>query len=120
MPAWGTKVKKRSRTQPDAKPPESLASLLSKLFEQLPNLIQHMATTRYDDGTPRQPGTMMIQTMGAAWKIVLKEKDGKMEMNVVGNTLDDALVLAELYAGSDDAPWEPDNWARQQETRKKK
>lgn len=110
-PAVGVDVKKRKPKDGAASQAETLASVVTKLFEKLPNIVQHMAVVRYDDGEARQAGRIIVETLGASWKVILKDKDTKCEINCVGNTLDDALVLADLYAGSDDAPWEPDVWA---------
>lgn len=98
--------------------PKHLAPLASKHFASLPNLAMHCAVVRYDDGDPRQAGWFTVKTQGSAWVIVLKDPDSASQMSCIGNTLDDALVLAELMVGSDDAPWEPDPWAKRQGQRK--
>lgn len=85
----------------------------SVVFGKLPNLIQHCAVTRYEDGDPRQPGWFTLKTLGSSWVVQVKDPDSCAQMQAVGPTLDDALALADLLLGGEQAPWEPDPWARQ-------
>lgn len=98
--------------------PKHLAPLATKSMISFPNMVAHCCVTRYDDGDPRQPGWFTLKTQGSAWVVVLKDPDSASQMQCLGNTLDDALALAELMAGSDDAPWEPDPWAKRQAGKK--
>lgn len=99
--------------------PKHLAPLTSKNFQSLPNLVMHCCVCKYDDGDPRQPGWLSIRSQGAAWVVTLKDPDTGTQMQCLGNTLDDALALADMMAGSDDAPWEIDPWAKKQASKKK-
>lgn len=100
--------------------PKSLAPLTTKSMVQFPNLMLFCSVVRYDDGDPRQPGWFQIRTDGSAWKVVLKDTDTASQMTCLGNTIDDAMALAELYCAADDAPWEPDPWARKKSAGGKK
>lgn len=100
--------------------PKHLAPLMTKGMASFPNLVMHCAVTRYDDGDPRQPGWFTVRTQGSAWVIILKDPDSATQMQCLGNTLDDAMALAELMVGADDAPWELDQWAKRQGQRKGK
>jgi hypothetical protein len=100
--------------------PKHLAPLLTKSMSGFPNLVMFCAVVKYDDGDPRQAGWIQVRTDGSAWKVILKDTDTASQMTCLGNTLDDALALAELYAGADDAPWEPDPWARKNSMKGKK
>lgn len=97
-----------------------LAPVDSTVFGQLPNIVQHCCVTRYDDGTARQPGWLTIRSQGSAWVVQLKDPDSGCQMRANGNTLDDALALAELLLGAEEAPWEPDPWLASQKKRGKK
>lgn len=92
----------------------------SEVFSRLSNLVSHCAVTRYDDGTPRKTGWFTIKVMGAAWIVQVKDPDGCCSMSLTAQTLDDALALADVMLGADDAPWEPDPFLRSAESRKKK
>jgi len=89
-----------------------LAAMETTCFDRLANIVAHCAVCKYDDGGPRQPGMVMIKTLGASWVVVLKDADAGLQMQCLGATLDDALALAELHLGSEEAPWETDPWAQ--------
>jgi len=97
-----------------------LAAMECSIFSSLPSLMAHCGVTRYDDGTPRQPGWVSIQTRGAAWIVTVKDPDAGAKLNATGNTLDDALALAELLLSSEEAPWEVDPFLQGQQKKKKK
>lgn len=97
-----------------------LAAMESNLFAALPSLVAHCGVTRYDDGEPRQPGWVSIQTRGAAWIVTVKDPDAAAKLNATANSLDDALCLAELLLSSEEAPWEPDPFLMSQSKKKKK
>lgn len=85
-----------------------LAPLDGVVLGKFPALVAHCAVTRYDDGEPRRPGWFTVKSMGSAWCIQVKDPDAAASMTAIGNTLDDALTLAELLLGAEEAPWEPD------------
>jgi len=87
-----------------------LAPLETNVFGKLFNIVSHCCLTRYDDGDARQPGWVTIKTQGSAWVVQVKDPDGCCGMQCIGNTLDDALALADLLLGAEDAPWEPDRF----------
>lgn len=114
-------VKRRSPNPTVAKDgPVHLAPVETVVFGKLMNLVAHCAETRYDDGEPRKPGWFTIKTMGAAWVVQVKDPDSCCQMMTTAATLDDALALADVLLGSDEAPWEPDPFLKRQETGKKK
>lgn len=100
--------------------PEHIAPIDSTALSAFPNLVKHCCITRYDDHTPRRPGWITVQTQGAAWMVVCKDPDACAQLRVTGPTLDDALALAELLLGAEDAPWEPDRFLSSQGNGKKK
>jgi len=97
-----------------------LAPIESNVFAKLFNLVQHCAVTRYDDGESRQPGWFTVKTAGSAWVVQVKDPDSCCSLQAIGNTLDDALALADLLLGADDAPWEVDRFLKKQEAEKRK
>ena len=117
---WAVKMKKRQIGQAAKESSaQHLAGIESKHFGGLHSLVAHCAVTRYDDGDVRQPGSMIIKTQGAAWVIVLKDPDAAAQLQVIGQTLDEALELAAMLLDSDEAPWEEDRWAKSRQPRKK-
>jgi len=115
-----TVKRKDVRNQPSADGPSHLAAMESDVFSKLQNLVSHCAVTRYDDGTTRRTGWFTVKVMGAAWIVQVKDPDGACSMSLTAQTLDDALALADVMLGADDAPWEPDPFLKAQDARKKK
>lgn len=114
----------RKRAVPDA-PQGDLASFTmvsmdTKILTSLQNVMAHLCVVRFEDGTPRKPGRMFIETQGTMWKIVLKEPEGGLELAVCANTIDDALATADLLLGSDQCPWQLDPWQHGKINGKKK
>jgi len=94
--------------QPSDGAASHLAAIESNVFAKLGSLVGHCCVTRYEDGTPRRPGWFTVKTMGAAWCVQVKDPDAAASFQATAQTLDDALALADLLLGSDEAPWEPD------------
>lgn len=97
---------------------EHLAPVESKVFQDLHSLVAHVSVCRYDDGTQRRPGWFTVKTMGSAWIIQVKDPDAAAQLQVVGDTLDNALALAELMLSAEDAPWEPDPFLKRTQPKK--
>lgn len=120
---WGDEhVKKRviGTASANARGVEHLAPIETKVLDKLPNLVGHMATVRYEDGEARQPGQVIVKTQGAAWVVTVKDPDACAQLQCVGQSLDDALALADLLLAAEDAPWEIDRWAADRARKAKK
>lgn len=100
--------------------PCHFAPMESLLFKKLPNVMAHLCVCRYEDGTPRKPGRMFIETSGAFFKVVIKEPDDALEMLLNAPTIDDVFALADLMLGAEKAPWAPDPFAKARQGPKKK
>lgn len=103
---------KRKRAVTEEAGGVSAASVATAMLGKHQGLIEHMAVRRYDDGTPRTPGRVMIETVGSMWKMTLKDPDTRQQLFVLAATIDDAITMAGLLCEAEDAPWEPDPWAR--------
>jgi len=121
-PPRGQRMRPRTIAAPSGDDDKTchLAAIETLLLGQFPAIVAHLAVTRFDDFTARTPGTMMVKSMGSSWVVVLKEPDAALQMQVMGQTLDDTLALAELLLSGDKAPWEPDPWQKQRNTKSKK
>lgn len=97
-----------------------LAAMETNVFKDLVNLVAHCAVIRYEDKSVRRPGWWTAKTQGAGWIVEVKDPDSACRLQATGNTLDDALALADLLIGGEDAPWEPDPWLAQQRPGAKK
>lgn len=92
--------------------PSHIAAVESDIMGRCAALLAHCAVTRYDDGDPRRPGWFTVKTQGSAWIVQVKDPDAAVSLTAHGQTLDDALCLADLLLGSEEAPWEPDAFLR--------
>jgi hypothetical protein len=99
--------------------PSHLAAMESNVFCKLMGLVAHCAVTKYEDGDPRKPGWCTVKTMGSAWVIQVKDPDTCLQLSAVGQSLDDALALIDILLTSEEAPWEPDPFARSQQSKSK-
>lgn len=97
-----------------------LAAVETLLLGQYPAVVSHLAVTRWDDGQPRTPGTLLLKVIGSSWALVAKEPDECLQLQVLGQSLDDVFTLLELLLSGDQAPWEPDPWAKARQTKAKK
>lgn len=115
-------MKKKTLSQAAASSdgPKHLAAVESTIFTNLRALVAHCCVTRYDDGDPRKPGWFTVKTMGSAWIVQVKDPDACLQLSATGQSLDDALVLADLLLGSEEAPWEQDPFLRRNESQKGK
>lgn len=96
------------------------ASSVTKVLHQMPHLVEHLTARQYDDGAMRQTGRLFVDCVGSMWRAVAKDVDTGMQLAVYMPSVDDALLQLELLLGSDEAPWEPDMYAKDLKPRKGK
>jgi len=92
----------------DGNRPCHLAALDSPAFKLFPRILEHLAVTRFEDGSTRLPGTVICRVESANWKVIAKEPSSQLQLTVIGATIDDALAGLELLLGSEEAPWDDD------------
>lgn len=112
-------VKKKEMSKAAAEA-SHLAAMETERFADMLSLVEHLATVKYEDGDPRQPGFIILRTNGSAYQAVVKDPDTGMAFTAAGKTLDEALETAALYLGTDSAPWEPDAFLKRQVKKKGK
>lgn len=105
--------------KPDKKRPVHVAAVESEVLGGMAQIIAHLTHTRYDDGSPRQVGTISIRTQGAMWIVEARDYDAAARMRVSAASLDDALALMDTCLGADTAPWEPDVYLQQSRVKKR-
>jgi len=111
---------KKRKPAGEGSPSRHLAALDVPYEPGLLPLVEHCALLQYDDGDPRKPGKFFVETMGTAWRIMVKDPDTSTQFTAVGLTLAAALEAAALFLACDDAPWEPDVFALERNSKKKK
>lgn len=108
-----TRLMKRKNKPSEGSTVTAQASLRSTILAQCPHVVEHLAVRQYEDGGARQTGRLMVDVVGSMWRCLAKDADSGMQLVVYMPSLDDALLSLELLLGADEAPWEPDPYARQ-------
>lgn len=117
---WSRPKVKKKPQKADAPAVRHLAAMESSRFQDLLPIIEHLAVRQYDDGDPREPGWLTIQTYGAAWQVTVKDPDTALSFRVVAETLDKALESVALLLACDEAPWAPDAFLKRGKGKEKK
>jgi len=112
-------VKKKSLESAPEGQFQHLAPMETKVLTGFEQVIAHCAVVRYDDGDARKPGWIVLKTLGSAWMLEAKDPDTCARLTASAGTFDDALTLMDLLLGSEQAPWEPDQWLRQAQGKRK-
>lgn len=92
----------------------------SKVFAKFPRLCEFWTRLTYDDGSPRLPGRHWFDQDSVGFTLTLFEVSGFAKMRCRAATIDDCYALAEKALGSENAPWEADQYAREKASGKKK
>lgn len=87
------------------------AEASSKFLQHAKPLLLWCSETRYDDGTPRVPGTLRIATRGTVWSFTLTDPDSQKRLCVVGLDVDEVLKTLIAHLTAENAPWEHDPYA---------
>jgi len=101
-------------------PPEEYKPYESPTFKKFPRLVAFLADQWYDNGEARKRGSLWIDSEGSFWKAMLKEPSLFLCARLRAASLEDLLKAVETFLGLDAPPWEPDNYAMEKATVKKK
>jgi hypothetical protein len=115
----GTKMKKPNVTAPGGKP-EDTPPAVSVFLKKYPRLLAFLCDRWYDDGSPRWPGSVWIDSDISAAKAMLKEPTLCLCARIRAATLDDLMAAVETFLGLDSPPWEHDQYAAEKGVLKKK
>lgn len=92
----------------------------TKLFAKFPTFVAFLTARSYEDGQARLPGKFWFDASTAGFQITLIDVDQAMRLVVRAAALDDVWAAAELALGTDNAPWEVDQYHAQKAAEKKK
>jgi hypothetical protein len=84
------------------------ATLPGSVLAAFPTLLEFLTLPSWDDGSPRQLGTIILFVEGHVWKACLKDKNGPTVSFVTARTLDDLLLSVEEGLASEGLDWRPD------------
>lgn len=99
--------------------PLHLAAVETEILGRCPQVVAHLTHVAYDDGSPRQTGTVTIRIRGTTWSVEARDWDACARLVASGTSCDDAFALLDLLLGSDNAPWEPDRYLEEKKPTKK-
>jgi len=118
---WSKSMKKFSMGIDKSAPLPALPAA-SAVLKKFPLLCQFMTATAYDDGSPRAPGRVWFENDGIAMVVVLMEPTAFARVRLRAGTIDDMYTVAEMHLGTENAPWEVDQWQlkKHQEAQEKK
>jgi hypothetical protein len=92
----------------------------TKLFAKTPTLVAFLTARSYEDGGSRLPGKFWFDGNSSGFSITLIDQDQGFRLVVRAGTIDDVFAAAELALGTENAPWEVDQYHATKLAEKKK
>jgi len=99
--------------------PIHLAAVETEILGRVPQIVSHLTHVAYDDGSPREPGTITIRVRGTTWSVEARDWNACARLVASALSCDDAFALLDLLLGSDNAPWEADRYLEEKKPQKK-
>lgn len=84
------------------------AESANSYWSSLPSVIEFLSLVRWDDGTSRVPGTMMLLWESGFWKCWLHDRDALEGAFLSAGTLQELLEKVEEAVSLGNADWRPD------------
>lgn len=69
---------------------------------QWPHLVEYLTETRYPDGSPREPSSLIIVADGTGWRGCVSDKDNSRTLWKSATTVEALLLTLEEALASDD------------------
>jgi hypothetical protein len=112
-------VKKPNVSAPAGQPGDDPPAV-STFLKRYPRLLAFLTDRWYDDGSPRWPGSVWIDSDLSAAKALLKEPTLCLCARIRAAALDDLMSAIEVFLGLDSPPWEHDRYAAEAAVKKKR
>jgi hypothetical protein len=93
---------------------------VTKLWAKLPTFVAFLTARSYEDGGARLPGTFWFDGSSSGFAITLRDVDQCLRLVVRAPTIDDVFAAAELAIGTENAPWETDQFLAEKRAERKK
>lgn len=106
-------MKKPDSSKPGAT--ELTVPLVGSLFSGHAAIWEMLTCDKWDDGTPRQRGTLLVLCDGGIVKLWLNDRALKRAAWVSGDSLEAAMEALDHGIAEDNLPWRP-----QEDTKRKK
>lgn len=113
----------KKRVQSGELPVLPALSVENVVLRKTPALVEFLAATAYEDGSPRQPGYFTVRNRTIEYELTLYDPDAGMRVSIRARELDKVFFGAEAILCTPDAPWELDKYLwdkRPKEMKKKK
>lgn len=81
------------------------AAVETELFRDLLRLVEVMTVDQTADGMPRQPGLVILSTLGAVWVCEVIDRHNGVGFASMSITLDEAVAQANDWLQTGKAPW---------------
>jgi len=75
------------------------------LARRAPTVLQWLSDDRWDDGSTRQPSTLLVFAEDGCLKACLNDRDGSRSVFVTGGSLEGILDTLEAGLQEDSLPW---------------
>lgn len=108
---WSARMKRLTTSVQEGLPLPPLSGE-SVVFKKFSRFREFMAARVYEDGSPRKPGRVWIESDNIAYTATLFEQSGFGRMRFRAQTLDDLLTVIEAFLAQEQPQWEDDQFAR--------
>jgi hypothetical protein len=82
-----------------------------QMQQRCPTLWEYLTTTTYDDGSPREPSTLLVFLQEGSLKGMIRDKDGDRCLWAAARSLVGLLDALDGALGDPQADWRPDRKA---------
>lgn len=72
------------------------------------NLVEFLSASTWTDGSPREPGTLLVGLVGTAWRLKVRDPNGQRYAFYVAPSFEEALQGLDVGLASDDLDWRPE------------
>jgi hypothetical protein len=98
----------RKVTEAEVRGPAGGQAECPDLLAVAPALVEFLTVSKWDDGAPRQCGTVMLMVDGVVWKAWVHDRDGKRSCFVSARTTRELLMAVEDVLANTGGDWRPD------------
>ncbi len=94
--------------KPEVEPPTSAAGSAcpdAKFATSHPTITSYLTDTQYDDGSPRQPGSLSVRIEEGEVRLALNDVDNGRSMYTAASSLSEALKLMEGHLKATGGTW---------------
>lgn len=72
------------------------------------NLVEFLSVSSWPDGSPREPGTLLVCLAGSLWRLKVRDPNGQRYAFYAAVSFEEALAGVNEGIGKDDLDWRPE------------